>query len=64
MTCFYCGRPLKELTSTDESRTGINGLAHKLICKYPRCKIHPETDWEGTVELCEADMELMKKSFI
>lgn len=62
MTCFYCGRPLKELTCTDESRTGINGLARKLICKYPRCKLHPESDWEPTLELCVQDIELIKQS--
>lgn len=64
MKCFYCGRPLKEVTSTNESATGIPGLAHKLVCKYPRCKIRPETDWEPTVELCEVDIEMIKKSLI
>lgn len=62
MNCFYCGRPLKEITSNDQNKTGIPGTAYKLACKYPRCKLKPESDWEPLRELCENDIEMIKRS--
>ena len=62
MRCFYCGRPLRELTSTNEKATGIKGTAYMLTCAYPRCKMRPASDWEASLELCEIDIDMIKKS--
>ena len=55
MKCFYCGRPLKVMTD-DKGYVMAK-------CVYPRCKLQPETDWEKSMELVEADLLMIKESF-
>lgn len=55
LRCFYCGRPVPIVY--DEERKGY--IAR---CRYPRCKLQPETDYEPDEILVEIDWNMIKES--
>lgn len=55
MKCFYCGRPYH---TEKDSEGNI-----RLICKFPRCKMQPCSDFHKFESECLEDMELIKESW-
>lgn len=55
MKCFYCGRMYTQVKN-DEGKV-------QLVCKFPRCKCQPESDFHDTITECLEDMELIKESW-
>lgn len=56
MKCFYCGRPY----TLEQDRE--NPL-YRLVCKFPRCKAQPCSDYHPTEAECERDMIAIKDSW-
>lgn len=54
MKCFYCGRPYTTEYENDKVR---------LICKFPRCKAQPCSDYHDFEAECEEDMILIRDSW-
>ena len=55
LRCFYCGRPVPVQYIEQMGKY----IAH---CKYTRCKLQPETDYEDTEEEVERDWNMIKDS--
>lgn len=55
MKCFYCGRNYTR-------ETNENGEI-RFICKFPRCKAQPCTDFHQNEADCYSDIELIKASW-
>jgi hypothetical protein len=53
LKCFYCGRP-----ANVEEKDGL----YFAKCRYPRCKLQPETDWEPSASQVMLDWEEIKRS--
>lgn len=55
MKCFYCDRPYTLECDEDNNV--------RLICKFPRCKAQPCSDFHKTIEECEEDMKIIRDSW-